>query len=343
MLARIVAKDRMTKMQTLFLLFGAAALSAAPALPRPEHAQLVPTRFEAGHFFAVPETVGGERLKLMVDTGGGGGGGMYWISRTAATRLKLDIHDCDLGDGKLTVADLPRYKPGKGLPSPLPGACGPVLQIHPGSQGDDGQLGAGYLPGRVWTFDYPAQRLTAEGSHWKPDPTAHATALGFPRDASGAPQTGMARMIIEIDGHPLDMLLDTGATAHPTVAGRKASGTPTVDGTGVTSYITTSVLEHWHAAHPDWPLVEDGDDAFGPHHPMRLIRVPQVHIADWSLGPVWFTERPDRNFHEFMARYMDKPTDGAVGGNVFGHFVMTIDYPGSTAYFRCVKGCRSTR
>jgi hypothetical protein len=55
---------------------------------------------------------------------------------------------------------------------------------------------------------------------------------------------------------------------------------------------------------------------------------------------VWFTERPDANFHKFMAQWMDKAPEGAVGGNVFRHFVMTIDYPRATAYFRCVRGCK---
>jgi hypothetical protein len=41
-----------------------------------------------------------------------------------------------------------------------------------------------------------------------------------------------------------------------------------------------------------------------------------------------------------MAQMMDKSTEGAVGGNVFRHFVMTIDYPGEAAYFRCVSGCK---
>jgi hypothetical protein len=65
-----------------------------------------------------------------------------------------------------------------------------------------------------------------------------------------------------------------------------------------------------------------------------------VRIADWEPRPVWFTERSDANFHIFMAQFMDKPVEGAVGGNIFAPFVMTLDYPRSTAYFRCAAGCR---
>ena len=38
---------------------------------------------------------------------------------------------------------------------------------------------------------------------------------------------------------------------------------------------------------------------------------------------------------------MDKPVEGTVGANVFQHFVMTIDYPHATAWFRCVTGCKA--
>jgi hypothetical protein len=322
-------------------LLAAAALAAAPATPASAASQVLPTVYEAGHFYAVPETRDGQRLKLLVDTGGGGGSGLYWISQAAAKRLHLQTSDCAVGDGRLTVAPLPDYRPGHALPSPGPGPCGAVVMVGPrGGDSVDGQLGAGYLPGRIWTFDYPARRLTLEGSAWRPSPAAHVAQLGFPHRSDGQPGSGFARIVIHVDGQPLDMLLDTGATAHPTPAGGKASGTPTIDGEGVTSYITTSVLERWHKTHPDWRVVADGDDISGPKQATRLIEVPDVEIAGWSVGPVWFTERPDHNFHDVMSSYMDKQVEGAVGANVFQHFVMTLDYPHEAAYFRCVNGCR---
>ncbi len=48
--------------------------------------QVMPTVYEVGHFNAVPETRDGQRLKLVVDTGGGGDG-LCWISGAAANRL----------------------------------------------------------------------------------------------------------------------------------------------------------------------------------------------------------------------------------------------------------------
>lgn len=309
----------------------AATLAASPAGVAPAKAQVLPTVYEAGHFYATPETVDGQKLKLLVDTGGAGGGGRYVLTAGTVKHLRLPTHTCD----GAKVASLPHFKSSQSLPPPVAPYCGQVAII-----GGIDILGAGYLPGRVWTFDYPAQRLTLEGSAWQAAPAAHRTPLGFPHNSEGGQSSGFARITIRVDGQPLDMLLDTGATAHPTAAGEKASGTPTVNGEGVTSYITTSVLERWHKAHPTWRVVADGDDLFGPKQATRLIEVPNVEIAGWSVGPIWFTERPDHNFHDVMSSYMDKQVEGAVGGNVFRHFVMTIDYPHEAAYFRCATGCK---
>jgi len=320
-------------MASMMGILAMATMAAGPATPATATAQVLPTVYEAGHFYAVPETADGQKLRLLVDTGGAGGGGRYVLRQDTARRLRLPTRTCDGTE----VASLPRFKPGQSIPPPIAPLCGQVALV-----GQLDVLGAGYLPGRVWRFDYPARRLTLEGSDWRPDPAAHAAPLGFPHTAGGRQADGFARITIRVDGKPLDMLLDTGATSHPTTAGEKASGTPTVKGYGVTSYVTTSVLERWHKAHPDWRVVDRGDDLFGPAHVMRLIEVPKVEIAGWSTGPVWFTERPDHNFHDVMSGYMDKEVEGAVGGNVFRHFTMTIDYPRETAYFRCVKGCKAT-
>lgn len=300
--------------------------------------QLLPTSYEAGHFYATPETAAGQKLRLLVDTGGGGTAGLYWISTDAARRLGLATHTCALQGFDLNAGSLPAYKPGHGLPAPLPGPCGPALIVQNTQAAGDGQVGGTYLMGRTWTFDYPAQQLRLESAAWQPDASMRPTSLGFLRNAQGEAATAFARITIHVDGQPTEMLLDTGATAHPTVAGKQASHTPTVNGYGVTSYITTSIFEHWHKAHPAWRIVQNGDDLH-PKTKSRLIEVPAIDIAGWRTGPVWFTEQPDAAYHVYMAQWMDKPVDGALGGNVFDHFVMTIDYPHATAYFRCVIGC----
>lgn len=326
----------------------ATALAIAPAGVAPARAQVLPTVYEAGHFYAVPETADGQKLKLVVDTGGGGGTvRLYWITTQAAKRLHLKIHTCKLDDDSVTVADLPKYKPSLGLPPPVSSPCGKVVMIQDVSQDpywnvrDDGQFSGSYLYSQgIWSFDYPDKRLTLQGHSWRPDSSAHATQLGFKRDSHGRVLYGYARIVIGVDGKPLDMLLDTGATARPTVEGEQTSRPPTVNGTGVTSYITSSMFNRWHQAHPDWRVVANGDGLLGPKRTMRLIEVPKVEIAGWSLGPIWFTERPDPPFHEMMSSMMDRQIEGSAGANVFQHFVMTLDYPHETAWFRCVAGCK---
>lgn len=302
-------------------------------------AQVVPTDYEAGHFYATPRTTAGQSLRLLVDTGGGGAGGMYWITATAADRLHLAARPCK-ADPSIEVAPAPTFAPGRSLPPPI-GPCGRSVMVVDKAFSDDGMVGSHYLGTRVWTFDYPGRRLVIEGEGWKPAGGAHASPLGFRRDAASRVDLHFPRIVARIDGQPIDFLLDTGATAHPTAAGKRASGIETVHGEGVTSYITTSQLERWHTAHPGWRVVEKGDDLFGPAKASRLIEVPSLVIADWTVGPVWFTERPDASFHRFMAQMMDKPPEGALGGNVFRHFRMTLDYPESTAWFDCMRGCRA--
>lgn len=301
-------------------------------------AQTVPTDYVAGHFYATPRTTDRQSLRLLVDTGGGGTAGMYWLTAQAAARLGLGAASCT-AEASVKAASAPSFEPGKALPPPQ-GVCGGrSVMVNDVPYDSDGQLGAAYLGTRVWTFDYPGRRLVAEGADWKPVAAAHATPLGFQRDAQGDPVQHFPRVVVRIDGQPIDFLLDTGATAHPTKEGRQASGIETVQGEGVTSYVTTHTFDRWHAAHPDWPVVVHGDDLFGPSHVMRLIEVPKLEIAGWVVGPVWFTERPDRAFHGMMAEIMDKPPEGAIGGNVFRHFRMTLDYPHATAWFDCDHGC----
>lgn len=314
------------------------AVAATVALDTRVSAIVVPTHYEAGHFFATPTTKAGQTLRLLVDTGGGGTGGMYWLSTKAATRLHLHTTTCSVDGHSLTVATAPVFQPRRGLPAGI-GPCSGRLMVNPGPYDHDGQLGAPYLGTRVWTFDYPGQKLSAEGGAWRPNPAAHSTPLGFQKNDAGPVERYYPRIVVRIDGQPLDMLLDTGATAHPTAQGAKASGAATVSGVGATSYITTSTLNRWHQVHPDWTLVERGDALMAPRFKARTIEVPSLEIAGWSIGPVWFTERPDSAFHGMMAEIMDKPPEGAIGGNALDHFVMTVDYPHATAWFTCARGC----
>lgn len=322
------------------------ALAVASATANAQQRVEVPTVYEAGHFYATPTLANGKLVRLLVDTGGGGSGGLFVISRSSVARTGLPVRPCTLDGDTMDVVATLDYRQGQGLPARSGTLCdAPALVIDqdPGNDAD-GQLGAGYLPGNLWTFDYPKRTLWLEPNHWRPAKDMHGTALGILRNDKGVAQSGFIRITVKVDGKPLDLLLDTGATAHPAQAGKVAGTEVTASGFGVTSYITTSQLERWHNEHPTWRVVNDGDDLGSPSpgKGSRLIEVPHLVVAGWEVGPVWFTERHDANFKARPGNWlsaMDGPITGALGANVFQHFRMTIDYPHGMAYLACVSGC----
>ena len=311
---------------------------AAASVPAGAQA-VVPTEYVAGHFYATPQIVGGQKLRLLVDTGGGGTANMYWLSESLVQKLRLTATTCK-NDGRTVKAwTAPAYVAQQGVPPSLGSCAGKVLAVADHG-GLDGQLGSSYLGTRVWTFDYPHQQLRAEHNGWRHDAQAKPTNLGFQKDDTGEVSQFFPRVVMRVDGIPVNMLLDTGATSHATAAGQAATNAPTeANGKGATSYITTRMLDIWHKKHPDWRVVEAGDDLLGPKFPARLIEVPKVQIAGWVVGPVWFTERPNKNFHTYMARMMDETPEGAVGANILSHFSITLDYPRAKAWFSCADGC----
>jgi predicted aspartyl protease len=306
-------------------------------------ATVVPTVYEAGHFFATPTTKDGQSLRILIDTGAGGDN--YWITRDAATRLKLKPSACakdpQEAEAKVAFVARPGYAPHKAMPT-AKAHCGDVMVLDKGPDigGAEGIAGGNYLATRVWTFDYPARQLRVEDDAWHPAPGAHAIDLGMQRGDDGSLTTAYPRVTIGVAGEAIDVLLDTGATAQPTKAGLAAMKTPVVNAQGVASYITTSIMNRWHADHPDWPLLEGADQA-GIGRAARAIQVPSLEIGGWSVGPVWFTERADRNFDPFMSQYMDRTIHGAVGANVLDAFVMTLDYRKAKAWLGCPEACRA--
>jgi len=297
---------------------------------------VIPTTYESGHFYATPVLDNGKTMRMVLDTGGGTLPS-YWINKIQADALSLTADGSCEVDGQTFVLAHPRFRPGEGIPD-FPGPCHGVV-IVPANHGAeaDGQLVPPYFLHGIWTFDYPGRKVTLRAKGALPPAGAHKTGLGFRVSARGL-VFGWPRIVLTVDGQALDMLLDTGATAHPTPAGLRASGISTTGGFGVTSYITKSTMDAWRKKHPDWTVVEQGDDLF-PRVVFPVIRVPAVQIAGWEVGPVWFTERPDNAFHSMMASLMDRPPEGAVGANIFEHFRMTIDYPHKDAWFECVSGC----
>jgi len=94
------------------------------------------------------------------------------------------------------------------------------------------------------------------------------------------------------------------------------------------SMIAASIFQDWHARHPQWPLIEDAQ--VGTH--ARMIEVPDIEIAGHHVAKIWFTERPDANFRQYMSAMMDAPVEGSLGGNALNGLKVTIDYPNARAW-----------
>jgi len=309
-------------------------LGLAPAA----FAQDLPARFEADLVYLQPRD-GDRSLLLYTDTGGG-----MFLKQSAVERLALPSEPAaelvaELGEGA-GYTHLPDFVRAAGIPAPAGSPDGklpvmPAAAAHdtslPGMREDDGMLGQAWFADRVWTWDYPRARLRLESPQWRPASDMRRAPLGFPTDDDGTRRTSFPRIEVVVDGRPLPMLLDTGAMTvlTPAALATLADGMPAQR---ATSMITDSVFDAWRAAHPDWRIIESAQAGTGS----AMIEVPEVEIAGWRVGPVWFTHRPDANFHQFMSSMMDARVEGALGGNALRHFVMTVDYPDATAWFDCI-------
>ncbi len=283
----------------------------------------------------------GQTLRFYTDTGGGNSG----VLSEAAAKM-LGLHPATPTNpamaeelGSVKIVEPPPFAGTSPLPARDPAIPWMIVlpRVAPPGWTDDsdGLLGNSWFAGHIWTWDYPGQKLLLQPRTWQPAANEHVVPLGFRINEDGARASNFPRITIEIDGRPLSMLLDTGAETQLMPTASKAVGD---DGPMLraTSMIAATIFRDWRARHPDWRYVP----AAQLTTKSDMIKVPEVRIAGYVVGPVWFTERPDTNFHDMMSSMMDAQVEGAVGGNVFHSFRMTVDYPNARAAFRCVRGCR---
>lgn len=298
-----------------------AAWTAQPQSPR-----MLPARFVAGRIYAAPVTARGDTLLLFLDTGGGAN--MIYPRTLERLTLRSDwIHQ---DKDSTQVVALPPFATPTSIP--LPGAASPIGErffvVAPPDSDGDGFLGRTWFADRVWRLDYLGHTLALlDAATTKA--LSHRAALGFQVDSTGRRTTHFARIRAEIDGDSLDLLFDTGATVSLTDAGWAALRTDGEPRERGTSFITQSVFERWRQRHPNWRVVEQADQVLN----MPMILVPEVRVGGYTVGPAWFTMRPDKNFHQFMSQWMDRRVDGALGGSVLRFFRVTLDYPGAMATF----------
>lgn len=308
-----------------------ALLAAAPCTAQERGKPLtLPARFDGHRIYVEPVTDAGQTIVFYTDTGGG-----LFVSQAAAERLGLASENVG-GEGAeaFHVASLPPFRAEASIPLPSSRAGRiPVYAPSPKEAASslmrfDGMLGQEWFAGRVWTFDYPRQHLLLRAAGDVPSvEAAHQLALGFKTDDSGKRVLDFPRVQVGVDGVTVDLLFDTGAMTELTPGALAA-----VDDGGkaarATSFITATQFEAWRKAHPQWRVIDDAEAGSG----QAMIEVPALEFAGYTIGPVWFTRRADKNFHEFMSQFMDRRVEGAIGGNALRHFRITVDYPAARAY-----------
>lgn len=293
-------------------------------------AQSLPVRYAAARYFLAPVTTAGDTVVFYTDTGGGAN--MIW-PRTV-DRLGLEPDWTKAGKDSVRTVPFPTFRAEASIPAPAVRSFvgRRVLLVYdpPGKfVSADGFLGRLWFAERVWEFDYPGRSLSLlETYRPSSDGEAHRIPLGFQTDTAGERTTHFPRIAVEIAGDSLDLLFDTGATVTLTDSALRVVDDGRAAERGA-SFITRSVYEQWRERHPDWRSIEGADQ----HFDAPLIEVPRMSIAGHSVGPVWFTVRPDPNFRQTMSKWMDREIDGALGGSGLRFFRVIVDYPNATALF----------
>lgn len=306
--------------------------------PLPAHTDatadvVIPTNYAGDRFFATPVTQSGDTMTLFLDTGD-----MSRVWDTAAARFRMELTGVNTTRGPLRVAKLPVFHAARSVPDVNVGARR-VIVTPPTDRFDTlmsshtyGQLGANWFADRIWSMDYPQRRLTLLSTLHGVPTSAHKAPLAFPTDPDGQRVGHSPGIVVEIDGDSLSMLFDTGATVWLTDAARTATndGGPTER---ATSLAWLWLFNKWRQRHPEWRVLEKADSSSGE----SLIEVPSVRIAGFDVGPVWF-----RSLKSASNPPPPRPSDipllgsrisGTIGGNVFRHFQIYVDYPKSEAWF----------
>lgn len=307
------------------LLFGLLGSGTVLAQSEPRE---FPAEFVENRIYVNAVTTTNDSLRLLTDTGGGR---VFVLTRPAMERLGFSVTDTlSRGRRSMLITRAPAFRDDGPVHSPPSKRALIVPRRRARLVGyDDGRLGQRWFADRVWTFDYGAERLllheSPEGLSFAP---THTVDLAFQTNSTGQRTSHHPRIEATIADSTYSFLFDTGATTILTDSVRTVLGGPK---RRAGSYVIASLFERWRTKHSDWRVVEQAS-AYPGHPP--LIRVPNVTIAGHTVGPVWFERRPDRAFRKKMARSMDQPVEGALGGSLFQYFRMTVDYPDGRVYFQ---------
>jgi hypothetical protein len=285
---------------------------------------LLPAEYKQDRIFVQPRTKDGVKFNFIIDTGGD-----MSVTPETVKKANLVVTKIELNGKYYDVAALPEFDDNEWIPPLLIDGQSPKLAVIENAIFGDGLLGQAWFADRVWTFDYLKQRLIYHPYWVEPlIKKEHCVTLGFMKDDQGYRKLNFPRIQAAIDNEMINFLFDTGATLNLTAQALNelGDGKPTLR---ATSFITKHLFEKWRELHPDWKVIRNAEGHFS------IIEVPEMILAGFKVGPVWFTERPDENFHHFMSQWMDQKIDGALGGSAFKYFRITVDYPNAIAYFEC--------
>ena len=306
--------------------------------------EVLPAHFKENRIFLEGRTVRGDTLTLYTDTGGG-----QVVSPDLVKRLDLTTEKLHFGSKTMKVASLPDFVPEADIPAPAKQAASvdaaqlqsKIKKLHgrlfvrptPFKVLGEGMLGRNWFGTRIWTFNYPGHKLILRASYTPPESLAkHRVPVFFKKNDKGKHLMHFPRIKAVIAQDTLSFLFDTGATIQLNEH-TDAQNVPGLKEVSGGSFIIHSQFEQWHEDHPDWKVVKNA-----ARHGSDLIRVPQVSIAGYTVGPVWFATRPDKNFNPGMSRWMDHKVQGAVGGSLFQYFRITLNYPDEYAVFEHTAG-----
>jgi hypothetical protein len=314
------SKASMKPVNTMLLLI--ACSYTVPTLAQATK-QTLPSEFRQDLIYVTPRLADGTKVRFYTDSGGG----FNAISKSIVAKQNWPTQQIQDGDRKFDTVSFPALDPKASIPLPSGVTDLVSTDLDSVEPGVGGFLGNRWFGGKILEFDYLGKSLSIL-KDWRPTAKQqqHRAQLSF----KAVPNFNWPRIRIEVDGKPLEMLFDTGAAIRLTgdaLAEFKLPLGTTIGG----SFITKTRFNEWVANHPEWKVIPVGDQSGDQAVP--LIRVPEVRIAGWTVGPVWFAQRADTNFIDYMSQMMDQPIEGAIGGSALKYFKIVADYPGGAAYF----------
>jgi len=287
-------------------------LLASTVAERSNAQTTIPTRYVADRFFAAPITERGDTLVMLMDTGGGD----VFVTKQMLIRLGITPKFVAFveGDSVWDGGKFPTFKAGASIPPALGASKGGFYGF---GNGDEGMLGHNWFAGRVWVLDYPNRRASYFETPPAPRPFGTHT---IPMTLKKPLTRDDPRIQVVVAGDTVDMLLDTGATS--TVSAEAIAVIGPGPAVRASAFAAARLWDGWRQKHPDWRVIPGGE----ANTRSDLIGVPNVSIAGFDVGTIWFAKRPDRVYDGMMKALMDKPILASIGGAAFRQFKLTMDY-----------------